>query len=254
MAARCRVSPPVGCSGSHYCLTTFLPGWLGWTRGLVRWALQLRRAPHTTCALLLIGAMLLSACSLGQGSAKTATPTATLRPGPTPVATLLDPVPTTCPAAPALQTISVSVPLGLDSGSTTLHGSSPVWIVGFYYQTIVHVNSQGYTPWPGTKIVWAVGPDYPQVVTVQAINLRSGAPAWWGFGAPGSPPKLGTAGQTLILDPSGASGPGAADTHGSSAPGWNEWGSGLYLSEAGCYALEARWSGDQWRSIMAVGR
>jgi hypothetical protein len=198
-------------------------------------------------ALLLLAALvILASCGPARTSATptatpTVAPTATPAPGPTPVTTLLDPPPTNCPSAPPLQILTFTH-FGGFSGSVTLHGDPPVWIAGFNYQTVVHADPQGYTPWPETKIIWEVGPNYSQPVSIQAINLQTGELSWWNVDTNAPPTR------TLVLDQSNPF------YHGTPEPGWNEWGSGLYIPVAGCYALQVTWPGGHWRTIFAAGR
>ena len=207
-------------------------------------------------AAFLLALLLLGGCGSGQPTtsrqatatlpgvpAATPLPTGTATPGagPTPVAGLLDPAPTNCPIIAPPQMIQVS---GIE-----LAGSSPVWIRGGYSPSTLHLNQIGYTPWPGTKIIWEIGPNYSQAVMVQVKNLQTGALAWWGQGD--RPPG---AGQTLILDPNHPSGSDPYSDHGAGPGGLHEWGTYVYLLAAGCYALQVSWPGGQWRGVFAAGR
>lgn len=173
--------------------------------------------------------------------------------GPFPVPTLLDPPPTDCPASPAPpQTLTITDAFGF-SGTGQLVGSPPVWIIGIYFPTSpLHLEADGYTASPGQKIVWEVGPDYPHAVQVQVRNLQTGALAWWNY----ITPQWYT--QTLLLDPSQPEASlGPASYHGTrpyQGKTWNEWGSNLIFTQAGCYALDATWAGGHWRVIFAAGR
>ena len=121
------------------------------------------------------------------------------------------------------------------------------------YMTILSLGPTGYQEWPQWKWVVEVGPNYAQPVTLDLRNLQTGALAWWSV----TPPRPAT--QSLVLDPQldtedvGAVSWLAAVPHGESAPGWKEWGIFPVFSVAGCYALEARWAGGSWRSVIAVG-
>ena len=190
--------------------------------------------------------VILASCAPARTSATptampTMAPTATPAPGPTPVATLLDPAPTTCPSAPPLQTLSFAH-FGGFVGPVTLFGGGPVWTADFNPQDVLHANQNGYTPWPVMKIIWEVGPNYTQPVTVQAINLQTGELSWWNVNVNAPPTR------TLVLDQSNPF------QHVPPELGWNEWGSGLYISVAGCYALQVTWPTGQWRAIFAAGR
>lgn len=217
------------------------------------------RASRWMCSLCLLMALALAGCSSGQSTTKlaptsTVAPTATTAatatiatPLHTPIAGLLGPAPARCPSAPPLQTRTFAH-FGGFSDSVTLRGGGPVWIAGFYFPTILHLNSQGYTAWPSTKIIWEIGPNSTQRVTITARNLETGALGYWFFnvGEPQAAPQM-------TLDPAAPVATVAA-YHGAPEPGWQEWGSGLLLYSAGCYELVATWSGGSWRTIFAAGR
>jgi hypothetical protein len=142
-------------------------------------------------------------------------PAPTRKAPPTPVATLLAPAPTTCPAAPPLQRQTFAHVAGF-SGPITLVGMGSVWVPAPYFLTTpLHLELQGYTPWPSTKIVWEVGPNHPfaQPVEETATNLATGQLAWWRQGGDPSQSQHGY-GQTLVLD---ADTSGPAIPHGSPA-------------------------------------
>lgn len=173
--------------------------------------------------------------------------------GPSPVAGVLAPVPTACPSSPSLQTRGFPQFSGF-SGPVTFSGQAPVWVATPYLPTTpVHLDDQGYTAWPGTKIVWEVGPSFAQPVRVTITNMATGQLAWWGEG--GDPAQSGgTPAQTLVLDPANADPSAPAVSHGSPEAGWNEWGSFVYLPDAACYTLTASWAGGQWGWVFAAGR
>lgn len=204
---------------------------------------------------LLVGVFLLTGCSIGGATTRrtpvqtvTAVPTCTPQLGPCPVSGLLDPPPQRCPASPSLDSLNFSH-FGGFVGGVQFVGHAPVWIPrpylgGSTVPITIHAEQNGYTPFPGTKIVWEVGPNYTQPVSVQMIDLRTGALAWWSLDATHSA-------RTFVLDPAMPQG----DTyHRSPEPGWHEWGSGVTIAEAGCYSLQVTWPGGNWRVIVAAGR
>jgi hypothetical protein len=176
--------------------------------------------------------------------------TATLfPPGPSPAPSLLDLPPQHCPPGPPISYKVFPKGWGGYQIDQTLTGSSPVWEDYIAPNRPLHLEiGGGYTPWPAMKILWEVGPNYTQSVTVQVTNLQTGELAWWGTGL-GAPRKL-------VLDQSGLE-PG---DHGHPEPGWHEWGSGVYILQAGCYAMDVSWpssdgwSAGHWRIIFAAGR
>ncbi len=205
--------------------------------------------------------ILLSSCALSQPTtagrpspqpSPAATATYALT-GPSPVPTLLDPPPTGCPASPPPpQILTVADAFGI-TGTGQLVGSSPVWIIGFYDPTSpLHLEVDGYASFPSQKIVWEVGPAYPRAVQVQVRNVWTGALAWWNY----ITPQWYT--QTLLLDPSQPEASVGPNSYHGTRPyqgkTWNEWGSNVLFTQAGCYALDATWAGGHWRVIFAAGR
>ncbi len=206
--------------------------------------------PWSVCGLLIF--LLLTACSTQGLSSSTPTvraqptqqpspgsspvaqqPTQQPSPGPSPVATLLAQAPQGCSLGPSLG--SKVFPQFNGSPAT---GSGPVWESGLPPNATVNVDDLGYTPWPGTKILWPIGPDFPGIVTVRVTNLRT--EAWWDIGV-GPPPSMPV--RPLILDGLGNRGGGPPT-----------FGAFLYLPQAGCYAMTVSWTGGQWRLLFAVGR
>lgn len=208
--------------------------------------------PWFVCALLVL--LLLTACSAGQGSSSPSStvrpqptqqtspglspvvqrPTQQASPGPSPVTTLLAPAPQDCPSGPSLS--SRTFP-GFN-GSVT--GSGSVWEGGLPANATLNLDQFGYTPWPSTKILWPIGPDFPATVVVRVANLRTGSEAWWDIGEGAPPPNKPV--RPLVLDRTG------------NRAGFPTWGTGLYLPQAGCYAMTVSWPGGQWRLLFAVGR
>ncbi len=198
--------------------------------------------PWSVCGLLIL--VLLTACSTGQGSSSSTPtvrsqptqqtspgsspvaqqPTQQTSPGPSPVATLLAQAPQGCPLGPSLG--SKVFPQFNGSPAT---GSGPVWEFGLPAHATLHLDQLGYTPWPGTKILWPIGPDFPAIVTVRVTNLRTGTEAWWDIGVGGPAPNKPV--RPLVLDRTG------------NRAGFPTWGTGLYIPQAGCYAMTVSWPG-----------
>jgi hypothetical protein len=195
--------------------------------------------PWSVCSLLIL--VLLTACSTGQGSSSSTPtarpqPTQQTSPGPSPVATLLAQAPQGCPLGPSLG--SKVFPQFNGSPAT---GSGPVWEFGLPANATLNLDQLGYTPWPGTKILWPIGPDIPDIVTVRVTNLMTGTEAWWDIGVGDPPPNQPV--RPLILDGVGNRGGGPPT-----------FGAFLYLPQAGCFAMTVSWTGGQWRLLFAVGR
>lgn len=158
--------------------------------------------PWSVCGLLIL--VLFIACSPGQGSSSSTPPvrpqptqqissgsspvaqqpTQQTSPGPFPVATLLAPAPQNCPVSSSLGSKIFSQFIG-----SPVTGSGPVWEFGLPANATLHLDQLGYTPWPATKILWPIGPDFPSPVVVRVTNLRTGTEAWWDIGT-GSTPSL----------------------------------------------------------------
>lgn len=176
----------------------------------------------------------------------TFTPSATAIPGPLPAPQPLGAPPTSCPASPSPpQTLNFPNGFGTYTGDVRLRGSAIVWIPEPSFPTVVHLEPHGAITWPTLAIVWELGPDATDVVSVQATNVQTGAVLWWVHGAP---PDL--ASQALVLD---ADVPGPATYTGVPAAGWQEFESSLLIPQAGCYALTASWAGGSWRLVFAAG-
>jgi hypothetical protein len=107
-----------------------------------------------------------------------ATATPTPHPAPTPVSGLLAPPPTDCQAvtAPQRMTLSAEFGGGFVAGDVVT-GDSPAWQFGLGDKPLpLHLESSGPMSYPGTKVLWIVGPNDSEQVTLQGRNLRSGAP------------------------------------------------------------------------------
>lgn len=217
-----------------------------------------------SCLCLLAG-LLLTSCSSASTTISRATPTATAAStiishatptattGPMPLKTPLAQPPQNCSLIPPPQVKHLDQ-LG-DNIDVRLVGGGPFWIYGTYYPTVLHLAQFGSQHWPMTKMVVEVGPNYNQPVTLRLREMQTGTLAWWTDGQ--TPP--GAATQILVLNPQTDTGdvgavPGLPDIpHGSSGPGWKEWGVFPLFLVAGCYDLEVSWSGGSWQGSFAVG-
>jgi hypothetical protein len=195
---------------------------------------------------ILLGLLLLmTACSQGapllsRGSASPtgAQPSATLPP--TPASTVTPPplgvVPQNCSPG--------AVPQSVFSSLGPVVGQSPIWAAGFDGpHAVLHIStSDTYTQYGRTwKLVWTVGPHFFQKVTLHAVNLRTREPLWFQFDGPQT--------SSPVLDPQQPNHPIPA-----AGEGYAEWGSYLFIPAAGCYQIEATWSGGQVRILFAAGR
>lgn len=206
---------------------------------------RLQRHIFISLALFLI----LAGCS-SQPPTTTATPTqqsasAAVTPTLSPAPQNFGKAPDHCPTGPAVPTKLFPNGWGGYLANQTLIGSTPVWANYIMPGEIFGVDQSGYEAWPGIKIIWEVGPNFTQTVTVRVTNLANGELSWWDTGE-GSPPPVNIS-QALTLDTN------QPTYHGSPEPGWREWGSYLYFSQAGCNAMDATWPGGHWRIIFGVG-
>lgn len=131
-----------------------------------------------------------------------------------------------------------------DSG-VRFFGNGIVWIPEPSFPTVAHLEPQGYTQWPVLAIVWELGPNATDAVSVRVTNTQTGAALWW---IHGTPPDLSS--QALVLD---AEAPGPATYAGAPEKGWQEFHSSLLIPQAGCYAIDATWAGGSWKAIFAAG-
>ena len=87
-----------------------------------------------------------------------------------------------------------------------------------------------------------VSTSYQGVVTFHGANLRDGSPLYPDAqdADPASTPT------TLVVD---TRNPNIANR----GPQWTQFPGGLTIPKAGCYSLEATWSGGSWRITFAAG-
>jgi len=221
---------------------------------------MLIRAPRVIsffCLLVLL--LSASSCALDRATAQssptttpypqpTALPTATLGALPPAITGPLAPAPTDCATVDPPQTFTLPSDFGGGfHGDFTFTGGSPAWALG--PGSPLHVEQpSAQQPYPSTKVMWIVGPNYFQPVTLSGRELRSNAPLWFEVYAGGA---LATSVFTTsaTLDP-GSPNRGSAEP---SSEHWNIWGIGLLVLSAGCYELNVSWSGGSWRTVYAAG-
>ena len=213
------------------------------------WHVRIQSSFHGDSFLLLAFLLIVTSCSFQQPTstptsshpAITSAPQVSLSPAPQ----QFGPVPVHCPASPAISTKVFPNGWGGYLIDQKAIGTSPVWATDILADDLFHVDQSGYEAWPGTKIIWEVGPSFSQTITVRVTSLATGELSWWDTGE-GSPPPVHVS-QILTLDTT------QPTYHGSPEPGWREWGSYLYFSQAGCFAMDATWPGGHWRIFFGVG-
>jgi hypothetical protein len=214
-----------------------------------------KRVAPSLCIL----ALLLVACSTGQATptptpTRAATATATPGPTPAPVTGLLAPPPTDCATLDPPQTMTISDSFGGGFvGGDELSGAPPAWQLGLGGSPL---DLEAYPPgtptprpYPRTKVLWIVGPNFTQMVTLSGRDLRTGTPIWFQvFGNGGDQPQ--DAVPSVALDPANPNRGNAQNSSGS----WSIFGVGMYFTVAGCYRLDVTWPGGGWHANYAVGR
>lgn len=220
----------------------------------------------TPLVLVLVAA--LAGCATGSSTSvgpvptntvasRSATPQGTPRGvRPSPVVGSLGPAPTDCTAVAPPDSFTSTTFGGGFSGTTTFLGSTPAWELGMGSSPL-HMEqfSNGPTPYPSTKVMWVVGPNYNQPVTLTGHDLHSGATLWFQVypsnGVATNDPDADSLYTTqAVLDP-GA--PNRGSTSNSTGH-WNIWGVGLMVLQAGCYELDVSSQQGTWHTVFAAGR
>lgn len=223
-----------------------------------------RAAPVPAFVALAAVLVVLAGCDLGsasRASAATPTPLPSVTPLPTPLASAtpgqqlpafsggLGAAPASCPASPPLQTYQATNFGGGFSQDIAFQGGPPVWELGL--GPVVHLQRDPTTGYYDTKVMWVVGPNVSQPVTLTAPAVQGGTPLWFDVyprnGATGNTQDI--YGTSALLDP-GAPNRGGTDN---STGHWNIWGIGMIALSAGCYDVTASWAGGSWHTIVAFG-
>lgn len=156
----------------------------------------------------------------------------------------LDPAPTACPVTP----MPISTPPGL-SGSWI--GTSPLWTFPYGRRDPSASTIHGTTAWWvkrrgwELKFLWELSADETAPVALSITALATGQPVLFHIG--GVNDELT---RNPVLDPAH---PGIPDPFGE-YQATKAWSSGVYFPGAGCYALDASWSGGAVHYVFAFGR
>jgi hypothetical protein len=227
--------------------------------------MMLRRIAPVTAMLLLAALLMLAACSAGQSTAPATTatrspivaPAATMTPvlPPTPAGSALGPAPTNCPVLPPPQTFTMASGFGGGFiGPVSFTGGSPVWELGLSSPLQAGQFGGPDNPYPSFKVMWIVGPNVTQPVTLTGHELRAGAPLWFEIyptnAAPITPQTRSVYTMQAVLDPASPNRGGTTNSKGH----WGIWGIGIIPLAAGCYDLEVTWTGGDWHTVFAAGR
>jgi hypothetical protein len=115
----------------------------------------------------------------------------------------------------------------------TFDGGGPAWEIGL--GGVLNLNQYaGQAQYPGTKVMWVIGPNYDQWVALTGHDLRTGAPLW--FQIYDTSPDYST---HALLIPHASHRGDMANSMGT----WDIWGIGITVMAAGCYELDASWPG-----------
>jgi hypothetical protein len=181
-------------------------------------------------------------------SAPGASPGATLPP----VVASLAPVPTDCsPTAPP-DTMALKNFGGGFSDGGTVYGRVPVWTLGLPNDGVLLPPpvSEKDERFPSRKIMWIVGPNETQPVTVRGRERSTGQPLWFQIYPANAAPDVGSSyTTTLLLDPAR---PNRGQTTNAGGD-WSIWGIGVGARAAGCYSMTVASSKGAWTIELAVG-
>jgi hypothetical protein len=188
-----------------------------------------------------------------------ATPTSTATPDPYPIPTRGRGTPAALGAAPATCAPPAPAPRTLAYGFVGAIGGSPVWVAWFDGpRATKHLGPEGGLGYGRygwlITILFVVEPGFTDPFVMRGTRLEDGAPLWLGVLGPGQTYYQATPSVAVVLDPRQPGLPDYWNTSTGLSEDWAAWDATLYLSAAGCYALEARWPGGSWRLTFAAGR
>lgn len=155
----------------------------------------------------------------------------------------LGPLPKDCPSGPVPQIISS------DLGAAV--GANPVWVGAgnFRLQPPLALiwgpadarfehDQYGWSH----KFLYVVATSYQGQVTIHGANLSDGSAMY----LDAQDAVTTSPATTLIVDT-------RSPTIANRGPQWTQFPGGLTIPKAGCYSLEAIWSGGSWRITFAAG-
>ncbi|MDQ6662633.1 MAG: SRPBCC domain-containing protein [Chloroflexota bacterium] len=174
---------------------------------------------------------------------------------PTPKASAVTALPTSVSSEPKLAPVPRNCPIStpirrlIFSELSPVIGTSPVWASWPPGPSIFRSPPRSIYPssyeapygWAITKIVWEVGPNYPQSITVRGYDLSDQTPLM--IQLLDNTPTVDT-----VLDPQHPDHPVSVIGNG-----WAEWGSYIVVPKAGCYTLDVSWSTGHWDITFAFG-
>ncbi len=153
------------------------------------------------------------------------------------VAVTLGRLPNDCPVGPVGKEISRHFGAAI--------GGSPVWTVNgdSIFDLGFFLTKNGWA----IKTLWVIEPNFKGKVAIHGRNNEDGSPLLF------SPQGVARDNQPIqnpVLD---AQNPGIPLQHQDAEGYWREWPGYMYAPKAGCYYLEADWSGGNWKINIAIG-
>lgn len=184
----------------------------------------------------------------------TSLPTQPVSQRPSPVAGLLGPAPTNCATVSPPHVLNTTDFGGGFSSPISFEGSAPAWELGLGTRTQLDQSGTA-DPYPSVKIMWVVGPNFTQPVTLAGRELTTSAPLWFQVYPSNSvptdnPDALSVYTTHAALDPAA---PNRGSTDNSTGH-WNIWGVGIIVLSAGCYQLDVTSATGSWKTVFAAGR
>jgi hypothetical protein len=134
----------------------------------------------------------------------------------------------------------------------TVYGRAPVWTLGLPDNDVLRLQPASGTDerFPAMKIMWIVGPNETQPVTVSGRERSTGDPLWFQVYPSNAGPDLASSyTTTLRLDPAMPNRGYATNAGGD----WSIWGIGVGARAAGCYSMTVASSKGAWTIALAVG-
>ncbi len=168
-----------------------------------------------------------------------------------PSVTTLAPIPTGCSPSGPPDRMTVT---NLDGFTDGVHflGHSPVWTWGLPDDGVMQLpaTSGSDARFPNLKVMWIVGPDETQPVTIRGRERTTGSPLWFQVYPSNTAASLPSSyTTTLTLDPAAPNRGYAQNDRGT----WLIWGVGVGARTAGCYLTTVSSSKGSWTIELAIG-
>lgn len=156
---------------------------------------------------------------------------------------LLGPLPKDCPSSPAPQILGPDFgpAAGADLvwvGAGNFRNQAPLALIWSPTEAQFTHDQYGWSH----KFLYVVATSYQGKVTIHGTNLSDGSPIYLGA----QDAATTDSSTSLVLDTRSSAITNRNDK-------WTEFPGGLFVPKAGCYSLEATWSGGSWRITFAAG-